>query len=342
MDAGAPTTPAAAERSPAERLSTPVDGVRVLASLSPSRAGDFMACPLRYRFRVVDRLPERPSADAARGSLVHRVLELLFDHPAALRTPERAAAMLVPVWRELLAQEPALAGLFPAPGAGGQQDDAQDDAEGDVQGRWLAGCARVLDRWFELEDPRRLEPAEREAYVETLLEPGLLLRGFVDRLDVAPDGRVRVVDYKTGRAPDPRYEAQALFQMKFYALVLWRARGVVPSVLQLVYLGDGQVLRHEPDEAELLATERKVLAVWEAIREAERSGDWRPRRGPLCAWCDHQALCPEFGGSPPPLPVLLDGRPVDLGSAPDPAQTVTASSGDTSLGLISPEAISSA
>ena len=55
--------------------------------------------------------------------------------------------------------------------------------------------------YFTLEDPRRLEPAERELYVETLLESGLLLRGYVDRIDVAPDGAIRVVDYKTGRSP---------------------------------------------------------------------------------------------------------------------------------------------
>ena len=59
-------------------------------------------------------------------------------------------------------------------------------------------AATVLDRYFTLEDPRRLEPAERELYVETLLDSKLLLRGFVDRLDVAPDGAIRVVDYKTG------------------------------------------------------------------------------------------------------------------------------------------------
>ena len=71
----------------------------------------------------------------------------------------------------------------------------------------------------------------------------------IDRLDVAPDGRMRVVDYKTGRAPGAMWEAKALFQMKFYALVLWRTRGVVPAMLQLVYLGSGEILRYAPEEA---------------------------------------------------------------------------------------------
>ena len=92
--------------------------------------------------------------------------------------------------------------------------------------------------------------------------------------------------------------------MKFYALVIWRTRGVIPSMLQLVYLGNAEMLRYEPDEADLLATERKVEAVWEAIRRAEMTGDWRPRKSRLCDWCSHQAICPEFGGTPPPLPIF--------------------------------------
>ena len=117
-----------------------------------------------------------------------------------------------------------------------------------------------------------LEPAERELFVECDLESGLRLRGYVDRLDVAPGGALRVVDYKTGRAPREGFEAKAMFQMRFYALVLWRLRGEVPRLLQLLYLGSGEVLRYEPDEADLRATERKVLALWDAIAAGHRAG----------------------------------------------------------------------
>ena len=280
--------------SPAEHHSTPVDGVEVLGALSPSRAGDFMTCPLLYRYRTIDRLPEEPSPDAVRGTLVHKVLEDLFDLPAAERTPEQARDLLNPAWDALLEAEPEIAEMFSPPETEGGRD----------LGTWLTSCREVLDRYFELEDPRRLEPAERELYVETLLESRLLLRGFVDRIDVAPNGMIRVVDYKTGRSPGPLFEAKALFQMKFYALVIWRTRGVIPSMLQLVYLGNAEMLRYEPDEADLLATERKVEAVWEAIRRAEMTGDWRPRKSRLCDWGSHQAICPEFGGTPPPLPIF--------------------------------------
>ena len=267
---------------------TVVDGVEVVGALSPSRAGDFMTCPLLYRFRTVDRLPEPFSPDAVRGTVVHRVLEDLFDLPAAERTPDRAADLLQPAWEAVLEADPEIAEMF--------------GAEGPEIGAWLASCRDSLASYFTLEDPTRLEPAERELYVETLLDSKLLLRGFIDRLDVAPAGQIRVVDYKTGRAPRLEFEAKALFQMKFYALVLWRTRGVVPALLQLIYLGSGEVLRYAPDESDLLATERKVQALWTAIERAQQTGDWRPRRSALCGWCAHQSLCPEFGGTPPPLP----------------------------------------
>lgn len=274
----------------------------VRPTLSPSRAADFMQCPLLYRFRVVDRLPEEPSAAAARGTLVHAVLEHLFDVPAADRTIDTAVALLEPQWAALLEQEPELATLI-------GEDTSQEST---ALESWLADAAELVRRWFALEDPNRLEPAERELYVEAEID-GLTLRGYIDRLDEAPGNLLRVVDYKTGRSPSELFEAKSLFQMKFYALVLWRTRGVVPRMLQLVYLGNSEIVRYVPEEADLLATERKVMALWRAIERAATTGDWRPHRTKLCDWCSHQALCPEFGGTPPPLPVPAEGRTEDSG-----------------------------
>jgi putative RecB family exonuclease len=268
-------------------------------SLSPSRAGDFLTCPLLYRFRVIDRLPEPPSPAAVRGTLVHAVLERLFDAPAAGRTPAAARSLMGPEWSRLLEAEPELAGLF------------DDDAE---RAAWLGEVSTMLDRYFTLEDPRRIEPAYRELNVEAVLASGLRLRGYIDRLDVAPGGDMRIVDYKTGGSPPEEFEARALFQMRFYALTLWRAQGRVPKLLQLIYLGNGEIVRYEPDEADLLATERKIEALWRAIERARVNRDWRPRPGRICEWCAHQAICPAFGGTPPPVP----DSPVRLDEVPEP------------------------
>jgi putative RecB family exonuclease len=168
---------------------------------------------------------------------------------------------------------------------------------------WLTSAHDVIDRWFVLEDPTRLEPLEREAYVEVTLDNGLQLRGIIDRIDRAPDGALRVVDYKTASAVKEGYESKALFQLRVYALILWRTRGVVPRMLQLVYLGaTSELVRYEPDEADLLATERKVEAIWEAIEAAQRTGEFEPSPGRQCDWCAFKAHCPVFGGAVLPMP----------------------------------------
>jgi putative RecB family exonuclease len=268
----------------------PVAATRRRPALSPSRAGDFKQCPLLYRFRAIDRLPESPTRALVRGTVVHAVLERLYALPAAERVPAAAVALLAPVWAELRASAPTLLdGLF--------------EGAGDPElARWLESAESLLRSYFRLEDPRCLEPEARELLVETELESGLLLRGYVDRLDVAPGGQLRVVDYKTGAAPRPVAEARALFQMKFYALVLLHLRGVVPAQLRLLYLADGEALTYEPDETELRRFERTLDAIWAAIRRAGHGGDFRPNPGRLCEWCSHKALCPAWDGTPPEYP----------------------------------------
>jgi putative RecB family exonuclease len=320
-----------------------------LPSLSPSRAADFKTCPLLFRFRTIDRLPEQPSPDQARGTLVHAVLERLFDLPAEERTPERAATLVSPAWERLLAEQEELAGLFEtaaptgpadapdphapdpdAPGPDTAAAEAPSDGAGavpgqaalipaaDVPGRaapaapataeFLASATDLLAGYFAVEDPRRLEPAQREALIESTVDGRLVIRGYVDRLDISPAGDMRVVDYKTGGAPREAFEARALFQLKFYALVLWRIHGVVPRVLRLLYLRDAEACDYSPDPDELLRFERNLLALWQAIERATETGDFRPKPSRLCGWCSHQAHCPAFGGTPPAYPGVAATR----------------------------------
>ena len=260
------------------------------ASLSPSRASDFMTCPLLFRFRSIDRLPEEPSAAAVRGTLVHRALETLFDLPAAERTVDAAAGLVVRAFEEMEQQEPASADTMRSgPGA---------EPVLDVSG--------LLGSYFALEDPRRLEPHAREVAVSAQIEESFEVRGFIDRVDRTPDGQIRIVDYKTGRSPGAGYESKAMFQMRFYALTWWRMTGDVPRLLQLMYLGNGELLRYEPDEDDLISTERKVLALRDAISRAADAQTFDPSPSRLCDWCSHRAVCPAWEGTPPPLPERAD------------------------------------
>ena len=246
-----------------------------------------MQCPLMFRLRTVDRLPEPGSLATHKGTVVHGVLERLYDLPASERLPQAALELLPGQWASHREKNPEVMDLF---------EDA-DQVE-----TWLEEARGLIRTYFTLENPQRLEPAERELFVQTETGDGLLLRGFVDRLDVAPDGAMRVVDYKTGRSPGTRFMEEALFQMRFYALVLWRLRGQAPARLQLVYLKDGRVLTHDPRLAELERTETRLAHLWDEVEDCARSGEFRPRRSRLCDWCAFQAQCPLFGGTTPHIP----------------------------------------
>ncbi|MGV7676143.1 MULTISPECIES: RecB family exonuclease [Mycobacterium] len=265
---------------------TPGADPRVRPALSPSRAADFKQCPLLYRFRAIDRLPEAPSAPQLRGSVVHAALEQLYALPALERGPETARSLVESAWQQVIAGEPGLADEL-------QPQELLDEARA------------LLSGYYRLEDPTRFDPQCCEHRVEVELADGTLLRGYIDRIDVAATGELRVVDYKTGKAPPAARalaEFKALFQMKFYGVALFRSRGVLPARLRLIYLADGQVLDYSPDRDELLRFEKTLMAIWRAIQAAGRSGDFRPNPSRLCDWCPHQAHCPAFGGTPPPYP----------------------------------------
>ena len=258
-------------------------------ALSPSRASDFKQCPLLYRFRAIDRLPEPSSAAQVRGSVVHGALERLYALPAASRVAATAVTLVEPAWQEVAALTPGLA----------------EDVDPAWEAKLLDDARALVAGYYRLEDPTRFDPQSCEQRVEVELADGTLLRGFVDRIDVAATGEVRVVDYKTGRAPAVARElaeAKAMFQMKFYAVALLRSRGVLPARLRLLYLADGQVLDYTPDLDELERFEKTLMAMWRAIQSAGVTGDFPPRPSRLCDWCSHHAHCPTFGGTPPPYP----------------------------------------
>lgn len=279
-------------------------------ALSPSRAADFKQCPLLYRFRAIDRLPEPSSTAQIRGSVVHAALEALYALPPPDRQPATALSLVTPAWEQVVAEQPSLA----------------TEVEPTLRDELLEQARALLAGYYRLEDPTRFDPQSCEQRVEVELSDGTLLRGFVDRIDVAPTGELRVVDYKTGKAPPEARalaEFKALFQMKFYAVALLRSRGVLPAQLRLLYLADGQVLDYAPAHDELLRFEKTLMAIWRAIQSAGATGDFRPNQSRLCNWCTHQSLCPAFGGTPPPYPgwpeVHDDGDPDTELRATEPA-----------------------
>ncbi|WP_454942038.1 RecB family exonuclease [Corynebacterium argentoratense] len=256
---------------------------RAPLALSPSRCGDYLQCPLLFRFRALDRLPEPKTAAQVKGTLVHAVLEEMHKLPREQRLYPAAVKQLKPTWADMCAKDKDLLELVP-------EEELYD---------FLVECRSLLRGYFEMENPQGFDAYATEMYVDTVLPNGVPVRGFIDRVDVAPTGQVRVVDYKTGKKPLPRYSDQAKFQMRFYALVYWRLYGRIPDQLRLMYLKVMDSMFLAPSKEELEYFERDLADLWAKIQADIEAGQFKTKTSKLCGWCPHQSLCPEFGGTPP-------------------------------------------
>ena len=184
--------------------------------LSPSRVNDFTNCPQLYKYRAILNLPEEISLDAERGKLVHSVLEDLFEFPRSERNHLKATSLLPLAWQRQIAEKPELEPLITS------------------NQEWMDRAESLLETYFNLEDPTSFDATYRELHLEKNFTEQIYLHGYVDRLDIAPTGEVRIVDYKTGKSPKPGWEEKALFQLRVYALLYWRNEGVLPRLLQLL------------------------------------------------------------------------------------------------------------
>jgi putative RecB family exonuclease len=252
-------------------------GLELPASLSPSKVVSFKDCALAFKFSAIDRLPEPPSPPAAKGTLVHRALELLYGREPAERTIENALHDLDRAWDDVLATD-EYAGM-----------EIPDD--------FRSSAATLVRRYFDLEDPTKIRPIGLELFLSTPLNDRVNLRGIIDRLELDEDGELVVTDYKTGKVPGERQEQGRLTGVHFYSYLCEKLFGRRPARIQLLYLGEPVAIIATPSEQSTRGLERKVGAIWTAIERACERDDFRPRPSALCSWCSFKEHCPAFGGA---------------------------------------------
>ena len=250
-------------------------------TLTPSKVAAFTNCPLAFQFSVIEHRPEPPSPHAVKGTLVHAALEGLFwNHQGAGRTEAVAADELERAWDDLQS-DPEFVELALS------RDEAAD---------FLADARVLVANYFRLEDPTTVRAIGVELGVE-IEQDGLRLRGIIDRLDMAPDGALTVVDYKTGAAPSDRYARGRMVGVQTYALLCEKLLGRIPVEVRLFHLRDPMVLSAAATPQTLRGQERRTAAVWGAIERACANDDFRPRTGPLCNFCHFKPVCPAFGAA---------------------------------------------
>jgi len=253
------------------------------ARLSPTQLEMYLQCPFQYfagRVLRLDTAPARPEERLdflTQGTIVHEVLATWWSDPQDLE------ALFESVFARQCEKKRIPRGYH----AERMRNTMLDDLR-----------AFAADtRWPRTGFRSRTE----EKFVFTLRE-GLDISGRIDRIDVAPDGRAYVIDYKYSGAQrvKARHGDDNLLQAPLYMMGAERALGVRPGMYYvglkrgIVYAGwsDAQVadLPHVPlPENWRERAEERTLEVVEEIRAGRV--EVAPADVDHCRFCDYRDVC---------------------------------------------------
>ena len=324
--------------------------------LSPSRFKDFEQCPKLFYFKFIHGCSTPPSVASIKGNLFHSVMEQFFRLGPEQRTQEHVRSFVRPAWevatdpmrsRDEVAPGTPEAALREATGYFAEVlerhesklDRAEREAEdwltlvdvlesrgkSEVAEQIVAETEAIVDTYFTsgVEDPAKLatyQPHDVELYLKVELE-GVTVHGFIDRLDhfVRADGTERwiITDYKTGRAPNPRFADEKFFQLLVYALMLKRSDlEIMTDELRLLYVNESDKRsgdRRKPvTESDLDRAETKLANAAEHIRRFGAENHWPATESKLCDWCAFKQWCPAKGGDESLVPAHWLDAPEEM------------------------------
>lgn len=261
---------------------------------SASALQQFARCPYRFFLHSIHGLEpvEEPEAlermDAlVRGRLYHRVLFQLFrdgDQDALARLDE-----ILPRLAAEAAEEHALA----VPGFWRiEVEKLRVDLRGWISGREPEWSPAHVELAFGAEDLAEHDPASTADPI--VIEGGYLLRGSVDLIERRSDGRLRVIDYKTGKFPDnpPQYIGNGeVLQPVLYALAMEALRGeaLSQSILSYATLRGGYRTVPIPINRDARDRVRRVLALIDKWID-QGFLPAAPKRGG-CNRCEYLPVC---------------------------------------------------
>ncbi|HXI03036.1 MAG TPA: PD-(D/E)XK nuclease family protein [Candidatus Saccharimonadales bacterium] len=262
---------------------------------SHSRLSSYENCPLQYRYRYVDRIrTDFESIEAFMGKKVHETLEHVYGDLDAARAAgvDEAVAWFDRAWSTGL-----------VPGVRVVRPDMQAEDYRRIGERCIRG-------FWEINYPFQIEP-ERiiglELRVDIALDKDRRYRmmGFIDRVQHAEAGVIEIHDYKTSaslpREGSLRYDRQLpLYEMGI------RQRFPQTDQVRLIwhYLAHGQTIVETRTREQLDRVRRSCIAL---IQTLERVHDFPAKKGPLCAWCSYQEMCPEWKTEKPVAPPAFPG-----------------------------------
>jgi putative RecB family exonuclease len=267
-------------------------------TISLSQVNAYLACPLKYRFQYVDKIP-RPWRVAAMafGSSVHSAVEWFHKERLAGRTPKLEEVLQV-FDADWYAQN-----LEPLVFSERESKDA------------LAEKARAMLQLY-VESVNGTKPVGVEEYFELDLadpETGELLdvrlRGVIDLIE---EGET-LVDLKTAGRTLEQGGLERHLQLSTYALAYLLVHGRIPRLRldMLLKTTKPRLERHETTRSvEVLGWTARLI---QEVALAIQTEHFFPNPSWRCTECEYFAHCQRWRGwSPPPeaMPVAVGGEGV--------------------------------
>jgi len=242
--------------------------------LSFGQIDDYETCPLKYRYVHVLRVPLMTHHRVVYGNAVHKAVQQLFrarreGHPFSEQE-------LVDAFRAAWVSEGFLS----------REHEEQRLEKGE----------QALRRFYREEQSRPLNPTGVEQEFSFWLER-TRVGGRYD-LVVEQDGRVSILDFKTGQVDDPkaaRKRAHESLQLDIYALAHLRTRGRLPDWVELRFLETGLSGGKAPTPEEAARTEQRIRDVAERLRRNEFPATPSYM---ACGECAFREICPHTARGP--------------------------------------------
>ena len=212
------------------------------------------------------------------GSFVHAVLERLFSLPPSQRIFQNARAIAANEFDKITGPD-----AKPDWGIINPDEDEQFTKEF-KQDAWDS----ILNE-LDMEDAEKVDVSAVEIELGGTIN-GVPFKGFVDRLDLAPDKTFIVNDYKNGKVPTyPDAKRKAARQLVLYAANL-AEEGFEIKLARFLYTAYAKIVPVKINRKLIRAAGVNLAETWEAMH-AET--DWEPTTSALCAFCPFVLECPE-------------------------------------------------
>jgi CRISPR-associated protein Cas4 len=112
------------------------------------------------------------------------------------------------------------------------------------------------------------------------------IRGVIDRIDETSGGKIKIIDYKTGR-PKEKLSFEDKEQLLLYQLAARELFSREVAAVAFYYLENNTEVEFLGTVEELKKMEEKIVNTIRGIQK----GEFPPKPGPLCKYCDFAAIC---------------------------------------------------